>query len=488
MKRLKQLTPQEVFFVGGETNCIYQHTGGLVILQSADGSQMDFETFKRNLIARIKDIPHFRWKLHQIPLGLDLPYWIEDKNFNYANHIKRIALPRPGDEKVLAETVSLLYSRHLDRNKPLWESWFIEGLPDGKFALFQKLHHAMMDGEGAAQLGAAITDFEPDASPPKVSPAIADARPGEVPEFWRQCLNATNNLSRAPFRTGREVLSAVRTNMKDLIAKGGFFGKREAVPVVCFNNDIGSLRGLVFGSLSLADIKKVKSHFNATVNDVVLAVVGSSLREYLIKHDDLPQESLRAFIAVSLRTEKDDNFSNRVTSATVTLGTQLKDPVARLKSIIADTEEAKSRAHHGANNFLEMIQFFPPALVNMLLQFTPPQIVPTMTGANLLVSNVKGSPQPMYMAGARVVATYPMSIISPGAAVNVTCLSYMDHLDVGVTLDPDSFPDPWTFIDGLKKSLAGYVALTDTGKTRRRRKRPATKTKGKPRAKRARSS
>lgn len=471
-KNLKQLTPQDVFFVGGETKSVYQHTGGLILLQSPEGKNVDFESYKQHMIERIRDIPHFRWKLHQVPLGLDLPYWVEDENFSFDNHIKRIALPSPGDKKSLAELSSYLYSRHMDRNRPLWETWFIEGLGDGKFAVLQKLHHCMMDGEGATQLGAAVTDFEPNASPPKIPAALRDAKPGKVPALWTQSLNATRHLTSMPFRARREIVGALRKGLRDRIARGSLFDDKPPVPVARFNGPIGSLRGFVFGTLPLSDIKALKTHYKVTVNDVILALVGTSMRNYLIKLDELPEAPLRAFIAVSLRTDKDDEFSNRVTSTTVTLGTDISSPIKRLKAIAAESEEAKQKAHEGGSGFMEMMQILPPMMVNLLMKATPPSLVPGISGANLLVSNVRGSPVPMYMAGAQVTGTYPMSIITPGGGINITCISYMDNIDIGVTFEPELFPDQWLFIDGLNKALAEYMAVIR--KTAKRKKKTAS--------------
>ena len=173
MAQLRQLTPREVLLVGGENSRVYQHTAGLTLLDASMTPGFCYEFFRQHLEQRLSSIPHFRWKLHEVALGLDLPYWVEDENFSFDHHIRRIAVPAPGDEKALAEVVSYLYCRHLDRNRPLWETWFIEGLADGQYALVQKLHHCMMDGEGASKLSAAMCDLEPDAAPREVPPAIA---------------------------------------------------------------------------------------------------------------------------------------------------------------------------------------------------------------------------------------------------------------------------------------------------------------------------
>jgi diacylglycerol O-acyltransferase / wax synthase len=460
MRKLRQLTPQEVLFVGGETSTIYHHTSGLTLLDASERSDFGFDSIRRHLEERLANIPHFRWRLHEVPLGLDLPYWVEDENFSFGHHIRRIGVPSPGDRKALGELVSYLYSRHLDRSRPLWETWFIEGLADGQYALFSKLHHCMMDGQGASKLGEAICDFEPDAPPREIDPAIAEAWPGQTPERWRESLNAALRLSGLPIRASREIYDAVRRDLWQRITQFGKPRKRPRAPTASFNCEIGSERGFVFGSLPLADVKTVKTHFDVTVNDILLALVGSSLRSYLLGRGELPAESLRTSIVVSLRTDDDDQFSNKVTTTSVTLATRLADPVQRLRAIAKESGRAKREARGGAKGFLESVSILPPVLVSAMVSMTPAGQVPRITGMNLVVSNVRGSPMPMYIGGARTSAMYPMSIIAPGGGINVTCISYMGNVDFGVTLEPKVFPDPWRLIGGLQEALAEYVKLT----------------------------
>ena len=209
MQTLRQLTPQDVLFVGGETPRIYQHTVGLMLIDGRDRPGFGFEAFRRHTQERLGRIPHFRWKLHEVPLGLDLPYWVEDDRFSFDYHIRRIAVPSPGNREALAEVVSYLYSSHLDRNRPLWEAWFIEGMPDGQFAVVHKMHHCMMDGEGASKLLEILCDFTRDATPAELDRAIAKAQAGEVPQLWRQGRDgnpadaaAPARERRGPYRTG----------------------------------------------------------------------------------------------------------------------------------------------------------------------------------------------------------------------------------------------------------------------------------------------
>ena len=207
------------------------------------------------------------------------------------------------------------------------------------------------------------------------SPAIAAARPGEVPELWRQSLTAARHLSALPVRATREIVGAAGHTFRRLLASPLHALERPHAPSTSFNRDVGAQRGYVFGTLPLADVKEVKNHFGVTVNDVVLAVGAGSLRPYLIARGQLPDEPLRTSIAVSLRTDADDTFSNQLTTAGVSLATDLGDPAARLQAIAADARQAKERARSGGTSLFEVLSMLPPALVGTVLSLTPADLV-----------------------------------------------------------------------------------------------------------------
>ena len=178
-------------FVAGETNNLYQHVALLSVLDSSDRPDFDYALFRQHCIERVSLIPQFRWKLHAVPLGLDRPYWVEDEKFSFDHHIKHIALPKPGDRASLCEVTAHLYSKHLDRSKPLWEIWLIEGLEDDKYAYLQKFHHCMMDGEGAFKMLKIIADFDAASSAGKtVDKAVSEARAGSIPSYAEQSSKA----------------------------------------------------------------------------------------------------------------------------------------------------------------------------------------------------------------------------------------------------------------------------------------------------------
>jgi WS/DGAT/MGAT family acyltransferase len=450
----------DVLFIAGENDRTYHHTAGLVTLDTSATPQFDFDYFRRHTSERMDLIPHFRWKLQEVPLGLDLPYWVEDENFSYDNHFKRIAVPQPGDREALAEVASYIFSRHLDRSRPLWEMWYIEGLAGGRVAILQKLHHCMMDGQGMQKVGELLSDFSPRGKKPKIESDIARDRPGAVPDQRQLTANMLRRWLQFPLAASRGAIDILGTQLRDRLsaANKASAGKPDLC-IASFNGDISGDRGFVFGTVPLAAIKRIKDAFGATVNDVVLALVAGTLRDYLLRRDELPDTALRCSIAVSLRTEEDSELSNRVTNTAVTLATDIEDPIERLRAISAGTAPAKQRVRSGGKGIVEILQILPPVLLSALVNSVNADQGPRMLGANLIISNVRGSSRPMYIAGARLECMYPISILTPGMGLNITCVSYCDGVDFGFSLAPELFDQPWDLVDGLSETLDEYLEL-----------------------------
>jgi diacylglycerol O-acyltransferase len=481
MSLITQLSREDVMFVAGETDRIYQHVAVLSILDASDRPEFDFEHFRQHCSARAALIPHFRWKLHSVPMGLDRPYWVEDENFSFDHHIKHIALPRPGDKETLCEVASLLYARHLDRSRPLWEMWLIEGLEDGRYAYLQKFHHCMMDGEGAFKMMEIICDFEAEPSQEKVvDKSISEARAGKVPTVPERSTKAWAHLARLPGEAAKNMYDILRPKvLEQFVWPRKPPEERPVVPTARFNGSISSDRAMTYVSLAMAQLKVVKTHFSVSLNDVVLALVSSATRSYLLDHDELPAEPLRTNIPVSLRSDSDDQLSNKVTNTTVTLATDLDDPVARLRAINEESERAKVQAHSGGIGVIEMFQMMPPIMVSTIMESLPDDQAPQILGANLIISNVRGSPVPMYIAGARIDEMYPMSILTAGVGINYTCISYQDQMDFGIVVDPNLMPQQHTLATRLEAALGEYLALCKPAPKRRAKKKGVVKPKAK---------
>lgn len=468
-----QLSDSANLFVSAESDNFYQHTAGLVILSADESADFCFEKLRSFIEARLGQIPQFRWKLKEVPFGLDLPYWVEDEKFDFDRHIHRIAVPAPGDIKALTELAAFLYSRRLDRSKPLWELWFIEGLPGRRFALLQKLHHCMMDGQGAQKIGEALCDFAPNPPPRAVPAGLSRARTGGAPGELELYARTVSNLAQFPLRSGRHVWSMLRPAI-DLRASPRAQGKAapQQAPALPCNGAIGTQRGFVCCSVALAGVKQVKNHFEVSINDVVLALTTTSMRNYLLQRGALPQQPVRVNMAVSLRKESDSATSNAITTVNIALPTNCAEPLARLRAIHEETDTAKQAARSGKSSVFELINSLPPFAVGLITRALTPEMVLSRMNCNFVVSNVKGSTEPMYLAGARIEAMYPISLLATGVGLNFTCVSYVDKIDFGITCDQELVPDAWLIADGMDAALREYLQLagdTDTATRSRTR-------------------
>jgi diacylglycerol O-acyltransferase len=472
MSEFHQLDATDTIFIASENITTYNHTAGLMILDPSGRKSFNFRAFRKRMAERVKLIPQFFWRMHEVPAGLDLPYWIEDESFDIDRHVRRIALPPPGDRRALGELAGLLYSRHLDRRHPLWEMWFIEGLADGRVAVMMIFHHCLMDGQSGLRLLDILGDDKPNARAVKSSARFPAARAGRTPSQQELSLRTTLHFLRSTGRTAGSIATILLPKLfEGFIWKRG--GKETAAPFhphPLLNADIGNKRGFVFGSLALVDLMRVKAHFAVTFNDVVLALVSGALRRYLSRRHALPRESLRAGIAISLRTEGDDELSNRVTSAPVTLATDRDDPAERIRTIHGASAQVKEAAHGGSRGAMEFVQSLPPLFLTALVESVSVEQGAHLIGAHVAVSTMRGDGRPRYIGGAKIESTFPMSVIAAGIALNITCISDDEKLDIGLTVNPDSLDQPWSLVKDLEDELKLLKQLT-RGSTRK----PASK-------------
>lgn len=466
---LKQISNQDTLFIAAENETCYQHISGLVILDGTKVPGFGFEKFKAHLVNRLPLVPQFRWKLIEVPMGLDRPYWVEDENFSFDNHIKRVSVPSPGDRQAVAETVGMLYARHLDRDRPLWRVWFLEGLENGRHGMLFTIHHVMMDGQGANIIAKLLYKLGSSEDFPEIDEEISNARPGNVPtkkEIYRQ---ARTGIAGIPRKAASMLYSGyLRPKMKSWFDKSSKDAapsetseapKSQLLPAP-FNAKISRERGIVYGSVPLNDVLAVKSHYDVTVNDVVMAIVAGGLRRYFIAHGNLPTQAIIGGMAVSLRAEGDENFSNKVTVMPVSLATDQEDPEKRLKTINRESTRGKELARaNQAMGIMEILQLLPPVLIEALNNFSNLEQKVQMSGMNVLISYVRNSPVPFYMEGAKVEAVIPVSIISDGGGLNITCVTYLDQLQFGLTFDPALIPGAWSLADHFEEALADYVKL-----------------------------
>ena len=476
---MRQLTSLDSQFLAMESSRTYGHVSGLAIYDPStrpDGT-LELKDVCRLVGERIHLLPPFRWKLVEVPFGLDAPYWVEDPDFDIDFHIRESAVPPPGDQRQVAETVARIVARPLDRAHPLWELYVIHGIDDGKHVgLLTKVHHAAVDGVSGAEILGVLLDLEPGGC--DVPPPEGDVFGERQPSQWEMLARGLAGLPRQPLRAARAVPATV-PNLPELpgaqlVPGMGALSKvrdavlrrdvgdgdvletsRLTVPRTRFNARVSPHRRFAYDSLPLGRIKAVKNELGITVNDVVVATCASGVRQWLLDRDELPDDPLVALVPVSVRTpEQQGEFGNRVSGMIVPIPTDVADPRKRLLRAHETLKVAKTR-HKAlpANILQDATQFVPPALYSRAARVIAGIAAGVQPPLNLTISNVPGPPVPLYLAGAKLVANYPVSVITDGVGLNITCLSYLDHVDFGIVVDREQVDDAWPMMQAVQSAL-----------------------------------
>ncbi len=467
---MQQLSGQDASFVYFETPNTPMHIGSLAIYDpsTAPGGFVRFKDILAHIEARLGGARAFRQKLVRVPGDLDHPYWVEDADFDIEFHTRHIALPAPGDWRQLCIQAARLHARPMDMAKPLWEFTVIEGLdnipglPKGCFALLSKVHHAAIDGMSGVDMTSAIHSLEPEPAPPPVDQWKPETKPGVGELLFRSYIN---NL-RQPFRFAQAMASSVPG-----IAKLGLgVGKGELStaglrppPRTRFNGNVGPHRVIEGRVFQLSDVKAIRAAVpGPTVNDVMLTVVGGALRAYLDSKGELPNESMTAMAPISVRQEGEKGaLGNLVSAMVVQLGTQIADPLERLKAVHENTIASKALTNAvGARTLTEYSQFLPSALAGLGARlYTRLGLANRITPVfNCVVTNVPGPRQPIYMAGAKMVGQIGTGPIFDGMGLIHPVYSYGDAIAISFTSDREMIPDPGFYADCLQASFDALKA------------------------------
>ena len=337
---MKRLSGTDALFLSTETPAWHQHIGGLIVVDPSESERFSFDEVRRTLLERIPRVPKFRWKLKEVPLHLDRAVWIDDKDFNIDKHFRRIAVPSPGGRREVGDLVGTLMGYQLDRRRPLWEMWYVEGVAGGQVALIIKFHHCLMDGASGIGLAEQIFDLEPNPGPIDVVPIEEDAgmyEPSDLELFGRSLiptLQTPRKLFQYMVNTAGRGMTIIQQRNQNPISLGA------AGP--CFNGIVGPHRQSSFASVSIDDVRAVKDACGVKINDVVLALVSGALRAHMARHGDAPASgSLAAQVPVSTRLADDEDQTNKVATMSASLATDVDDPIERLKAIHASTQSAK---------------------------------------------------------------------------------------------------------------------------------------------------
>ena len=473
---MQQLTGLDTSFLNMETPTTYGHVSGLAVFDPSTASTpATFEDVKDLIQQRIHLLPPYRRRLVEVPFGLDHPYWIEDPDFDLDFHVRHIGLPPPGDRRQLSEQVSRIVARPLDRSRPLWELYVIEGLQGGYVAQLTKIHHCAIDGVSGAELLTTLLDLTPE--PRKVDPPRRAWRPDPQPtqvEMLARGVWAVMGTPRKGFRLARQALRHLPELSKSLgfgelpgsSTINSVLGRKPdpmlseaatSAPRTSFNDSITPHRRFAYGSLSLEEVKEIKNALGVTVNDIVMALCAGALRRYLDERKELPSDPLIAMVPVSIRTEEQQGtFGNQVSAMSASLHTHIADPIQRLQAIHESMAIAKEK-HKAlpATLLQDFAQFAPPAVAARAARVIARATVANLMDVpfNVVISNVPGPQFPIYCIGSRLVANYPVSAINDGVGLNITVQSYDGSLDFGIIACRELMPEVWDLMDYLPDAL-----------------------------------
>ena len=418
-----------------------------------------FEGLQEFVADRLGGIPPFRQKLVAVPFGLGRPRWV-DVDVDVNDHLHRVIFDGGGLAE-LARFVADLEPVPLDRDVPLWSMHVVEGLDHGTVAVVAKVHHALMDGVGGMQFMASMFSLTPTPEPVVL---VGDDEE-RTPPPWERILRAVPEVASAPVRVACALVSSARAalRIRDAFRGDQTLALPASAPHMRWNDPLGPTRAIAFASLALDDVKAVGRAAGATVNDVVLAVLGSASRSYLQARGELPDRALVAAVPVSVRQSNEDanEVANAVTLMFVSLGTDIADPRARVEAVHSSAHGSKHLQDAiGPDAFLQWLETPSPLViaaaarlyVGLHLASRAPAIM------NLLISNVPGPPVTLFFGGARLLALYPLGPVYDGVGLNITVVSSVDTIGFGFVTCPDVISD----VDALAAAVADeFIALRD---------------------------
>lgn len=455
-------------FLSLETPSTPMHIMGTFVLDASSASGgYSFERILRLVEERIPDVVPLRRRLAAIPFGLDHPVWIDDPDLRIRSHVYQVGAPSPGSDHVLAGLVAQIASQPLDRTRPLWELWVIEGLAEGRVALVFKVHHAVADGASAIQLLLQLLDPSPEGALAGGSHERVQRDP--APTSRALLVHALSRLPERSARFARLLIDSTRlvAGATRSMIGGAADGPRMPMPFsgprTPWNRAASPQRTVAYGRAPLADVKLINSAFGTTVNHVVLAACTQTLRNYLEGHGGVPDSPLVAAIPVSLRSPEElRTYGNRISALLVHLPVHLTDPVDRLLALRHDAAAAKQlHARLGVSALGEWAEFTSARLLGIAARIYSDR---KLAGRhrplhNLVISNVRGPATPLYAAGARVTAAYPLGPLMEGAGINITVVSYAESVDFGVIACERSVPHASDIALGFGTAVADLHKL-----------------------------
>ena len=478
---MQRLSPQDASFLHLEDSVSHMHIGAVAILE---GPSPGYEALSRMVWAHLPSVPRYRQKVHFVPVALGRPVSVDDPHFNLSYHLRRTALPAPGGEEELRGLVGRVMSQQLDRHKPLWEMWIVEGLDAGRWGLIAKMHHCMVDGVSGAELLAVILDAERN---PEL-PTPEDWHPERQPAGAELAIHALLRRALSPYEQLRSLRAAARspvqvTRTAAVTARGlwAMSGVLSPPPRSSLNGPIGPHRRWAWARAQLSDVKRVRDAFGGTVNDVVLTVIAGGFRALLAGRDESTQRDVRTLVPVSVRSDGErGEYNNRVSAIFADLPVGIEDPLERLAAMSAQMEHLKLSGEAVAGDVLVGLSGFAPAML-LALGLRAATRMPQRS-VNTVTTNVPGPQRPLYAGGRRMIECFPYVPLGGHVRVGVAIFSYHGGLRFGVTGDYDRARDIQVLCDGIEQSMRELVAaakregrrqaLTSPARTKARRRSP----------------
>jgi len=451
------MSPMDASFLHIEGPSNPMHIGGVSIFE---GPAPRFERFEEMVEGKLGLVPRYRQKVRFVPLGLGRPVWVDDPHFNLSYHLRHTALPPPGSNEQLRRTAARIFAQHLDRSKPLWEIWMVEGLDEIRWALLSKVHHCMVDGVSATDLMSVM--FEADGAPARADSWEPAAEPSDAELVVRTLTHRTLNPSeqlrslRAAARAPRESLAQARDVLRGMTSAAGMVRPMGSSSLT---GAVGPHRTWTWAHVRLSDVKSVRTELGGTVNDVVLTIVSGGLRDLLeARGEPVADRTIRTLVPVSVRRPGERGaYNNRVSAMFAELPVGVADPAARLEAVRSQMDGLKQSKQAVAGDVLTSLSGFAPPMLLALgarLAARSPSL-----GVQTGITNVPGPQQPLHTLGRRLLESFPFVPVIGNVRISIAIFSYDGGLYLGVTGDYDSSSDIDILTTGVERSMRELLAL-----------------------------
>lgn len=448
-------------FLALETPTSHMHVTGVALFEAAplknDEGGIDIGKIKAHIASKLQYIPRYRQRLEWVPYDRR-PVWVDDQDFNFDYHARHTSLPRPGSDEQLAGLAGRIVSTKLDRNRPLWELWVVEGLSNDRFAIIAKIHHCMIDGLSGVDLTTILLNVAPDSTiedapewTPRPAPTPTQLAVAETARMTRRLVDGLTNVGEM-VKEGKTITDRALDKSSAALhsLRSGWLTTSAKTPL---NPDIGASRRFNWTEMDLAEVKTVKDSLGGSVNDVVLAITAGAVRRFLIEHRDYDPShaDFRAMNPVSTRNpSQQGQMGNQVAMWLVDLPISEPDPTARYEAIVATTANLKDTNHAlGAATIVELSSGTPTTLLSLASRVVGPRIRPF----NITVTNIPGPQFPMYLLESQMIANYPMVPLWAQQGLGLALFSYNGRLLWGIQADYDTVPDSEDFVAALHVSF-----------------------------------